>query len=156
VQNRRSARCERKKTLEFRKILFSKNLAGGVSHQSPQNLEPQGLTCKILQNKYLAQLACTLAVNASRLGIPMMDGFQIEAQGQMSQRGECGLWKSAEWLVWRAFYGCEISKKMWVAVSGGSPAGFALRRRPSAERSCFLFFFLTRPLRHASLAQGRL
>src|SRR5690348_13833766 len=26
-----------------------------------------------------------------------------------------------------------------------SPAGFALRQRPSAERSCFLFSLLTRP-----------
>ncbi len=41
--------------LESRKILFSKNLAGGVSHQALQNLEPLGLMRKILRNKHLAR-----------------------------------------------------------------------------------------------------
>jgi len=48
------ARCKRKISLESRKILFLKNLAGGVSHQSLQNLEPLGLIRKNLQNKHLA------------------------------------------------------------------------------------------------------
>ncbi len=38
-----------------RKILFSKNLAGGVSHHALQNLEPIGLIHKILRNKHLAE-----------------------------------------------------------------------------------------------------
>ena len=74
----------------------------------------------------------------------MMDGFRIEAQGQMSQRAGTGLWKSAEWAgVAGLLQAPRILKKKWGPREGmsaaGSPVGFALRRRPSAEWSWFLF-----------------
>jgi hypothetical protein len=51
---------------------------------------------KIFQNKHLA---VGLLMGHSRLGIPMMDVSWFEAQGQMSHRRGCELWKSAEWAV---------------------------------------------------------
>ncbi len=39
----------------------------------------------------------------SPLGIRMMGYLGCFAQGQMSHRGRCGLWKSAGWQVWCGF-----------------------------------------------------
>jgi len=58
--------CERKFSLESRKILLSKNLAGGVSHQASQILEPLRLPRKILRSN---DLASTRRRRPSPLGI---------------------------------------------------------------------------------------
>ena len=92
--------CERKFSLESRKILLSKNLAGGVSHQASQILEPLRLTRKILRSN---DLASTRRRRPSPLGIRMMGYFGSGAQGQMSQRRRCRLWKSAGWPACRGF-----------------------------------------------------
>ena len=75
--------CARKFLLESRKILFSKNLAGGVSHEALQNLEPLALIRKILRNKHLAAARRS---RPSPLGVHMMGYLGCVAQGQMSQR----------------------------------------------------------------------
>ncbi len=38
-----------------------------------------------------------------RIGVDMVGYFGCLAQGQMSHRGRCGLWKSAGWQVWCGF-----------------------------------------------------
>ena len=71
----------------------------------------------------------------------------------MSRRWRVWLWKSVEWQVWRALAISgifrEIVKPRSVAGIGrrGSPAGSALRRRPSAEWNWFLFFVLNAALK---------
>jgi len=83
----------------------------------------------------------------------MMGDWSCGAQGQMSQRWRVWLWKSVEWQVWRALAISgifrEIVKPRSVAGIGrrGSPAGSALRRRPSAEWNWFLFFVLNAALK---------
>jgi len=58
--------CERKFSLESRKILLSNNLAGGASHQASQILEPLRLPRKILRSN---DLASTRRRRPSPLGI---------------------------------------------------------------------------------------
>jgi hypothetical protein len=77
----------------LRKILFSKNLSGGVSHHSSQNLEPLRLKRKTLLNKHLA---AARRRRSSPLGIRMMGYFSYGAQGHMSQGFTLVLWKFAE------------------------------------------------------------
>ena len=126
--------------------LVFKELSWWVSHQVAQIIEPLGSTRKIFQSK---DLAAARRRRPSPLGIRMMRHFGCGAQGQMSQRRGIGLWKNY-WMgqFRQAQWSYEFLEKVpvsSVSVSARSPAGFALRRRPSAEWNCFLFCSFTRP-----------
>ena len=138
--------CERKFSLESRKILLSNNLAGGVSHQASQILEPLRLTRKILRRN---DLASTRRRRPSPLGIRMMGYFGSGAQGQMSQRRRCRLWKSAGWPACRGFPMLMIFREsdgdLSAKVPARSPGVFCPPDRAFGRAELFSVFFLARP-----------
>jgi hypothetical protein len=148
-------RRERKFSLESRKILLSKNLTAGVFHQVSQIIERLRLTRKILRSN---DLASARRGRPSLLGVRMMGYFGCGAQGQMSQRRRCRLWKSVGWPPVEAFPMLMIFRESDGVLSATVPA-VACRFRPPARAfgraELFSVFFLCAALERAGLPRRR-